>query len=45
MAFFTPESPKFLIGKKRYDEVRDILAKIAYWNGKNPEIAYNIRFE
>jgi hypothetical protein len=32
--FFIPESPKFLISLKRYDEAREAISYIAKMNGK-----------
>jgi len=32
--FFVPESPKFLVTKKRYDEARDAINKIAKFGYK-----------
>lgn len=29
---FLPESPKFLLAQKRYDEARDVLQKMARYN-------------
>lgn len=45
LMFLIPESPKWLIGQKKFDEARVVLAKIAKWNGVNVEKAMNIKFE
>ena len=43
--FFVPESPKFLIGKKKFKDARKSLARIAKINKKSENLAYGIRFE
>ena len=33
--FFVPESPKYLVAKRRYDDARKVLLQIAKVNNKN----------
>jgi hypothetical protein len=33
--FFVPESPKYLVAKRRYDDAREVLLKIARINKKH----------
>jgi hypothetical protein len=42
--YFIPESPKYLVSKKRYDEAREILANMARINKVKIDID-EIKFE
>ena len=37
--FLSPESPRFLVSVKRYNQARNALKKIATVNGLDPQIA------
>lgn len=40
-----PETPRYLIAKKRYDDARVCFAKIAYLNGKDVSIWKEVIFD
>jgi hypothetical protein len=42
--FFSPESPRFLVSTKRYDEARYALNKIAKINGMGDKVAEKFVF-
>lgn len=41
-AAFVPESPKYLVLQKKYDEARDILIKIYVQNTRKPANSYPV---
>jgi hypothetical protein len=41
--FFMPESPKFLLSMKKYDECRQVMSIIGRFNGK--EQAFDGKFD
>ena len=42
--FFLPESPRFLVSKRRYNQARVVFNQIAKWNGKGDNVASNVIF-
>ena len=42
LAYFLPESPRFLQGKGRHQEAMEVLEQIAMTNGKDPDIVRRI---
>ena len=42
--YLSPESPRFLVSVKRYNEARSALNRIAEVNGLDPKIADKFRF-